>query len=67
MYEKSEDGEFPPTEGSPYIHLTPRSCDLYRIANYVVNYIMKHLMYPFVIRFDGLQSDGDWGCGSDGG
>ena len=22
-YEKSEDGEFPPTEGSPYIHPLP--------------------------------------------
>ena len=33
-YEKSEDGEFPPTEGSPYILLTPRSCDLYMITNY---------------------------------
>ena len=57
MYEKSEDGEFPPTEGSPYILLTPRSCDLYRITNYNVNYITKHLMYPSIVRFDGLWSD----------
>ena len=57
MYEKSEDLDFPPTEGSPYILLTPRSCDLYRITNYNVNYITKHLMYPSMVRFDGLWSD----------
>ena len=57
-YKKSDDGEFPPTEESSYIHLTPRSCDLYRVTNFVVNYIMRLLMYPFVVRFDGLQSDG---------
>ena len=55
-YEKSEDGEFPPTEGSPYILLTPRSCDLYMITNYDINYFMKHLMYPFLVRVDGLQT-----------
>ena len=33
-YEKSEDGGFPPTEVSPYILLTLRSCDLYRMTNY---------------------------------
>ena len=54
-YEKSENGEFPPTEGSPYIVLTPRSCDLYRMTNYNIKYFMKHLMYPFMVRFDVLQ------------
>ena len=53
-YEKSEDGEFPATGGPPYILLTPRSCDLYMITNYNVKYIMKHLMYPFQVRFDEL-------------
>ena len=43
-YKKSEDGDFLPTEGSPYILLTPKSCDLYMITNYNVNYIMKHLI-----------------------
>ena len=54
-YEKSEDGEFPPTEGPPYILLTPRSCDLYRMTNYDIKYIMKHLMYPLMVRSDVLR------------
>ena len=40
--------------GVSYILLTPRSCDLYMITNYDIKYIMKHLMYPFMVRFDGL-------------
>ena len=31
-YKKSEDGEFPATEG-PHILLTPESCDSYRKTN----------------------------------
>ena len=31
---KSEDGEFPPTEGSPYVLLTHESCDSYRKTIY---------------------------------
>ena len=36
-YKKSEDGEFlttggPPTEGPPYILLTPESCDSYMMT-----------------------------------
>ena len=54
-YKKSEDGEFPPTEGSPYILLTPRLCDLYMITNYDVKYIMKHLICSLMVSFDGLQ------------
>ena len=51
---KSEEEEFPASGGSPFIHLTPRSCDLYMITNYNIKYIMKHSMYPFTVRFDEL-------------
>ena len=60
-YEKSEDGEFPPTEGSPYTLLTPRSGDLYMITNYDMKYIMKHLIYSFMVRFDVLRKT----CGTE--
>ena len=48
-------GNFPLTEGSPYILLTPRSCDLYRMTNYGIKYIMKHLMYLLLVRSDELR------------
>ena len=54
-YKKSEDGEFLAIGGPLFILLTPRSCDLYRITNFYVNYIMKHLMCPFMVSLDGLQ------------